>query len=128
MKHHYLDTSAFVKTIVEEPESGQLGRWLAERPHRISCALLRTEAIRALRPHGPEAVAAARTRLRQLRLVRIDDRLLDAAADIPGEIRSLDAIHIAAALALGTDLGALVTYDRRMATVASELGIRVESP
>ena len=128
MKLAYLDTSAFVKTIVAEPESDQLARWLADRPLRVSCALLRTEAIRALRPHGADAVTAARRQLRAVRLVRLDDRLLDAAGDVPGEIRALDAIHLAAALSLGSDLDVLVTYDRRMEAVASELGITVVSP
>lgn len=124
----YLDTSAFVKTIVAEPESDELRRWLVERPDRVSCALLRTEAIRAVRPQGPESVAAVRERLRSVLLIPVDSRLLDAAADLPGEIRSLDAIHVAAALALGPDLRELVTYDRRMSDAASAIGITVVSP
>ena len=124
----YLDTSAFVKTIVEEPESERLAGWLEGWPDRASCALVRTEAVRALREHGAEAIAAARVGFRTLQLVQLDERLLDAAADVPADARSLDAIHIAAALALGSDLGALVTYDRRMGSVASKLGIPVVSP
>lgn len=124
----YLDTSAFVKTIVEEPESERLTGWLEQWPDRASCALLRTEAVRALRPHGPEAVAAARAGFRSLQVVQLDERLLDAAGDLRVESRSLDAIHVAAALALGPDLGALVTYDHRMGAVARSLGITVVSP
>lgn len=124
----YLDTSAFVKTIVAELGSAELKQWLVSRPQRVSCALLRTEAIRAVRAHGQEAVSEARSGLRDVRLVRVDDRVLDAAADIPGEIRSLDAIHVAAALMLGPDLEALVTYDRRMNEVASTLGLPVVAP
>lgn len=128
MTFAYLDTSAFVKTVVEEPESERLAAWLERRPDRASCALLRTEAIRLVRPHGPAAVAAARTAFRTFRLVQLDDRLLDAAADLAIEARSLDAIHVAAALALGRDLAALVTYDHRMERAARELGITVVSP
>ena len=128
MTFAYLDTSAFVKTIVEEPESERLADWLEHWPDRASCALLRTEAVRALREHGSEAIASARAGFRTLQLVQLDERLLDAAADVPADARSLDAIHIAAALALGPDLGALVTYDRRMEAVASRLGITVASP
>lgn len=128
MTFAYLDTSAFVKTIVEEPESEPLEAWLAHRPDRASCVLLRTEAIRAVRPHGLAAVARARAAFRTLRLVALDDRLLDAAGDLAIEARSLDAIHVAAALALGPDLAVLVTYDQRLGRAARELGITVVSP
>ncbi|MBA2333074.1 MAG: type II toxin-antitoxin system VapC family toxin [Actinobacteria bacterium] len=124
----YLDTSAFVKTIVQEPESARLLSWLEQWPERASCALLRTEAVRALRSHGQGLVEAARARFPTLQLTRIDDRLLDEAAQLPIELRSLNAIHVAAALSLGSDLGALVTYDLRMASVARELGLPVASP
>ena len=124
----YLDTSAFVKTIVDEPESARLELWLQQWPERASCALIRTEAIRAVSRFGPDAVATARAALRTFRLVRLSDRLLDAAGELAGEIRALDAIHVAAAQALGSDLGALVTYDRRMESAARELGLPVVAP
>ena len=62
-------------------------------------------------------------------LVRIDDALLDAAALLPVEdLRSLDAIHLAAAQRLGSDLSVFVSYDERMLSAARALGIRVTSP
>ena len=128
MKLAYLDTSAYVKTILEEPESDRLARWLVDWPQRASCDLLRTEAIRAVRRHGTEYVAAGRAGFRDLRLIELDDRLLDAAGELPVDVRSLDAIHLAAALALGADLGRLVTYDERMTTAARELGLEVVAP
>lgn len=73
-------------------------------------------------------MAAARTVVGDLFLVTLDDRLLDAAAELPVEVRSLDAIHLAAALSIGSDLGVLVTYDERMARAADELGIEVAAP
>lgn len=124
----YLDSSAFVKTIVDEPESARLEVWLDGWPQRASCALLRAEAVRALQPYGPGAIASARAGFRTLQLIRLDDRLLDEAGDLSGGLRSLDAIHVAAARGLGTDLGALVTYDHRMASAARELGLPVVSP
>ncbi len=128
MTFAYLNTSAFVKTIVREPESIRLLQWLEAWPNRASSALLRTEAIRAVRPSGQESVAVARAALRTFRLIRLDDRLLDSAGDLEGALRSLDAIHVAAALALGADLGALVTYDVRMASAARELGLPLVTP
>jgi len=124
----YLDTSAFVKTIVREAESARLFEWLQQWPNRASCALLRTEAIRAVLPSGPDAVAAARSAFRTVRLVRLSDRLLDDAGELEGELRSLDTIHVSAARALGPDLGVLITYDLRMASIALGLGLPVASP
>ena len=62
-------------------------------------------------------------------LLRLDDALLDEAAAIDhGVLRSLDAIHVAAALALGEELECLVTYDERMRGVAESLAIAVQAP
>lgn len=124
----YLDTSAYVKTIVAEPESKQLRACLQQWPERASCSLLRTEAVRALRRHGTGVTALARAGFSTLELVRLDDELLDAAADLGLELRSLDAIHVAAALSLGADLGALVTYDERMISAAQQLHLPVATP
>jgi uncharacterized protein len=124
----YLDSSAFVKTLVDEPESARLETWLEEWPERASCALLRTEAVRAVRVHGIEAVARARRALGALLLVQLDDELLDAAAELAPNIRSLDAIHLAAARSLGPDLGVIATYDDRMTSAARELGLDTATP
>lgn len=62
-------------------------------------------------------------------LVRVDDRVLNAAAAlVPIELRSLDAIHVATAERLGGDLGVIVTYDERMADAARQRGLRTASP
>lgn len=124
----YLDSSAFVKTIIREPESERLLAWLVDWPERVSCALLRTEAVRALRAAGESAIDRARAILATIPLVRLDDRLLDAAAELRPRLRSLDAIHIAAAQSLGVELGMVVTYDVRMKHAAEELGLPVAAP
>lgn len=125
----YLDSSALVKLINQEPESEALVRFLNTRPDQVSSALARVEVVRAARSRDPEAVAKARVLLEALRLIRLDDEILDAAGDIdvPG-LRSLDAIHVASAVMLGGTLTALVTYDRRMAAAARLLGLAVVAP
>jgi predicted nucleic acid-binding protein len=117
-----------VKTIVEEPASARLEVWLGRRPDRISSALLRTEAIRAVRPHGLAAIERARQGIAAIDLITIEDRVLDAAAELAPDVRSLDAIHLASALELGSDLAAVVTYDERMVRAAGELGLEAVSP
>jgi predicted nucleic acid-binding protein len=120
----YLDSSALVKLVVREPESAALRRYLGRHATRVSCALARVEVIRAVRAHGSPAVTRARELLKRLHLLRLDDALLAAAADLdPLVIRSLDAIHLAAARMLASDLAALVTYDVRMAQAAVGIGL-----
>jgi len=125
----YLDSSAIVKLAVREPESLALRRYLRRRQPLVSSALARTEVVRALLPAGDEAVARGRAVLQRIDLVRVNDRILNAAGVLrPLELRSLDAIHLATAQELGEELGALVTYDDRMATAARQLGHRIVQP
>jgi predicted nucleic acid-binding protein len=125
----YLDSSALVKLVVREPESAALLAHLDVPAERASCALARVEVVRAVRPHGARAVARARQLLDRVALVSLDDALLDDAAELGGEqVRSLDAIHLAAARALGAELSELVTYDVRMADAAGGLGIPTSAP
>jgi predicted nucleic acid-binding protein len=125
----YLDSSAIVKLVVAEAESRALADYLRDHPSRVSCALARVEVIRAVRPHGTAAVGRAGQLLARISLLRLDDVLLDAAADLEGTtLRSLDAIHLAAARAFGDELAEVVTYDRRMADAAHGFGLAVSAP
>lgn len=126
----YLDTSAFVKLVVAEPESSALRRAIVRWPQRASSTLLRTETIRALRRSGnTRQLPAARRLLRGVRMVRVDEPLLDRAADLePGELRTLDAIHLASALEIGQDLGVMIAYGIRLKAAAQAYGLAVESP
>ncbi len=125
----YLDSSALVKLVVREPESAALRRFLRGHPRRISSALARTEVPRAVRHLGAPALRRARQLLRRVHLIRLDDALLDAAGLLDARIlRSLDAIHLAAAQRLAGSLHALVTYDQRMVDAAELLGLTVQAP
>jgi predicted nucleic acid-binding protein len=126
----YLDTSAFIKVVVNEAESDVLRAFLADSPaRRVSSALLRTEALRAVRHLGSDTLSVVREGLRRVELVGIDDRILDAAGILePRVLRTLDAIHIATAMALGDDLEAVVTYDARLTEAAQLLGLRTATP
>ena len=124
----YLDSSALVKLVVVEPESAALESWLGARTDLSSCALSRTEVRRAVRPSGPDAVARATRLLATTALVQLDDALFDRAGDLEPPLRSLDAIHLAAALELGDELETVVTYDARMTKAARALGLPVVAP
>lgn len=125
----YLDSSALVKLVVHERESEPLKTYLTAHPTRVSCTLARVEVVRAVSAQGEAAVARARQVLRELILIRLDDELLDHATGLrPGELRTLDAIHLSAAASLGPDLLDIVTYDTRMIQAAQRLGLSVASP
>jgi predicted nucleic acid-binding protein len=124
----YLDASALVKLVVAELETPALRGFVGEREFVASSALSRVEVVRAVQAHGPTAVRTARAILDEIDLAELDAELLDTAAELEGPIRSLDAIHVAAALELGDELEALVTYDARMATTARQLGLPVLTP
>jgi len=125
----YLDTSAYVKLIVDEPESVVLHRELSRWSTWTSSALLGVEAVRACRRLGEEVADSAEASLSDIALVPIDDEVLASARRLdPSELRSLDAIHLATALSIGTDLGALFSYDDRLTAAARAAGLRVLTP
>lgn len=125
----YVDSSALVKLAVQEPESSALRRYLARRRLVISSALARTEVARALLPSGGDAMRRGQAVLASVELLRINDRVLGVAGAMPPpDLRSLDAIHLASAELLGSDLGGFVTYDARLASAATARGLRVVQP
>ncbi len=127
---YYLDTSAAVKLVVAEAGSQALRRWLAKATEPIvSSDLLRTELLRATRRAAPDEVGQARAVLDSLVLLTISTPLFERAATLePDLLRSLDALHLAAALDLGDDLDGIITYDDRLAAAAAALGIAVVAP
>jgi predicted nucleic acid-binding protein len=125
----YLDSSALVKLVVVEAQTSALVGHLRGRGGLVSSALASVEVIRAVRKVAAARVPTARQALRELDLMPLDEASLRAAADLEGEsVRSLDAIHVAAALSLSDDLSELITYDHRMASAATGLGLPVISP
>lgn len=111
----YLDSSALVKLVVPEPESAALRAELAQWNRRVSSALVRTELIRASTRVGAAARRLAERVLSTLDMIAVDDAILDAAGHLrPPELRTLDAVHLASAQALGSALGGVVAYDARL--------------
>jgi predicted nucleic acid-binding protein len=127
----YLDSSAIVKFVVIERESGAMAAWRAELDPEdvlMTCELAVAEVVRAVRRvDGDLDVALAH--LDSLEQVVMDRDLMLAAGNLdPAGIRTLDAIHLAAAVAAGEELGGVITYDARMAATARELGLLALAP
>jgi hypothetical protein len=125
----YLDASAVVKTVVAEPESARLRRFLRGYEIHASSALSRAEALRAVRGAEPAAVPRVREAMNRLVLLEVSDSVLEAAGLLePVTLRTLDAIHLASALTLAGELAAVITYDRRMAEAAAAVGLPLAAP
>lgn len=123
----YLDTSAFLKLIVDEEHSPDLRRALSGLTP-WSSLLLDVEAHRAGRRLGLDARDVAEA-LHAVSLIWPSESTFATARTIaPDTLRTLDALHLAAALELGADLEAVVAYDRRLAQGCDEAGIDVVAP
>ena len=126
----YIESSAAAKLLVSEAASVTLADYLDQLTgggsSLISCVLLETELRRL----------AVRDNLQQLEVTELLDRLdvIDLDREMYREagllpettLRSLDAIHVAAALRAGADV--MVTYDVRQTAAAESSGLRVVAP
>ncbi len=127
----YLDASAIVKLVKAEPESEALVLSLAQWPDRVTVALAGVEVHRALWRMGASRAEHARADavLDGLVMVRVDDAILARGASFKDpSLRTLDAIHLAAALTLGDDPDAFITYDARLARAATRKRLPVVHP
>lgn len=126
----YLDTSAFVKLVIPEPETPALIAALTTKTRLVASEILEVEALRAVRrANGEDGVTAVRSQLAGVRLLPLTDEIRKRAGELePATLRSLDAIHIATALDLGEHLAGIYSYDARMSTAARDTGLDVFAP
>lgn len=127
-----------MKLILPEPESEALEAELLQWNEQVTSAISITEVVRSCASSMSRLGAAADAErvvqlawdyLAMLPMLDTDIPLLrDAAGVSPIHVRSLDAVHLSSALSLGQDLGALFTYDRRLADAALSHGLPVRSP
>lgn len=125
----FLDSSAVTKLIVAEPESAALVQRLAGRI-LVGSALLVTEVTRAVhRALGRSYDDVLAQVLGLIDLVVLDRTVLAAAAELePASLRTLDAVHLASALALGHRVESFIGYDERLLDAARAAGLAVERP
>ncbi|WP_107771046.1 type II toxin-antitoxin system VapC family toxin [Nocardioides sediminis] len=128
MSRCYLDTSAAVKLLVQEAESDALAAELSSaEPELVACLLLETELRRLVAREAFLTQRAVTDLLRGVDLHELPPPLFAEAGLLPGDrLRSLDALHLAAAIRL--EVAAVVTYDQRMADAATSLGLEVLAP
>lgn len=127
----YLDSSALLKLLFQEDESDALQDWLADRSEApvVSSELAEVEVLRAARRLQESVLADARSLLGHVDLVPLSGSVVDLASDMEDvSLRSLDALHLASALMLGTELQAFVTYDGRLLDAAETAGLPIQQP
>lgn len=132
----YLDASVVLRFVLEQP--GRL-RGLDRFDSLVTCSLTQTECLRSvdnarLRAGMPQEEFVARRRavhvkLRGIERIVVDRRVLGRAEDVlPAIVGTLDAIHLAAALAWRDRRDAdlvLATHDRQLGHVAGMFGLEV---
>jgi predicted nucleic acid-binding protein len=125
----YLDSSALVKLVIDEPETDALTQALRSWPRRASSRLCVVEVLRAVRSRRPDAEPCAHRVLGRTALLRVNDAVIRAAvAATPLSLASLDAVHVASASRIKGQLGAFVSYDERQLDAARERGLPTASP
>lgn len=131
----YLDACALLKFIKPEAESAALRQWretLPEDTELITSELARLEITRALLRAGVDHQQVpyfAGQAVRGVYLVDLTTTVLSRAmAYQTSRLGSLDAVHLASAEPFRTELSALVTYDKELASAAQELGFPVTAP
>jgi uncharacterized protein len=126
----YVDTSALVKLVVAESETVALEHHLAHRAGLLCSALGATELIRACRRSlTKKQLAHVGDVLEAIVLIDVTPAILEAAAGLtPKELRTLDAIHLATALAVNDSSMDMITYDLTLARSAKAHGFVVHSP
>jgi predicted nucleic acid-binding protein len=127
----YLDSSAIVKLVAPEPETSALVESLRANPEVVSSALSRVEVLRAVRRIGASDDREGRANdvIDRIALIPIEDAILIRAARLePTSLRTLDAIHLATALSLASDIAALGTYEAKLAAAAASDGLDVLAP
>lgn len=127
----YLDSSALLKLVHQERESDLLEQWLSQdlTMPMVSSQLARIEVIRATRRLNADALPEAVALLDSLDLIPISTDIVERASLIgDSTLRSLDAIHLASALAIQHELTSFVAYDARLAQAATAAGLVTDQP
>ncbi len=131
----YLDASAVVKLVRDEPESVALRAYL-DGAELVASELVLTEVPRAIRRASAfdprlrldTLIARADAVVGAMGLIPIERHLLLAAGALAEPaLRALDAIHVAAAVWV-SPIDAFLTYDERQAAVARLAGLRTMAP
>lgn len=124
----YLDSSALVKRYLKEEGSDAVVAAMDAEEAWCSCRICFLETARAVgRAEGAQALREMELDWREFDVVEVDRDLTERAVEmaIASGLRSLDALHLAAALSLGREEApTFATWDARLHRAANERGLR----
>jgi predicted nucleic acid-binding protein len=125
----YLDSSALVTLLSRRSYSRELRERLVSTTGMpmATSTLGFIETVRTMDRIG-DYPTLMQDLVRGFTEILVTEEVRDAAALLPVGVRTLDAVHIASAQIIGDSLEVLVTYDRRMLTVARSVGLAAEAP
>lgn len=118
----YLDTSAAVKALVLEDGSDSVRARFAAGQVFVSSRLLAVE-LHAVVDRRTLLRSMAEQVLARVHLVALDDATAGRAIDLHSGLRTLDALHLAAALDLGDAITGILSFDQDMIRVAAAHGL-----
>ena len=127
----YVDSSALMKRYLSEQDSEVAERFIAGDQLRATCHITEVEIRRNLARllKGEDLIGARRqfqSDLNYFAIINIDSVTCARAASIAEQTqcRSLDALHVAAALLVGKST-TFLTFDIRQAQAARSVGLEV---
>jgi uncharacterized protein len=109
----YVDASALVKLFKAERETEAFRTALADWPVQVASELIRVEAICTARRLGDQdALQRAKAALERINLIPVTPEIIELATNAYAPpLRAMDAIHLATAITMREDLGAMFVYD-----------------
>jgi predicted nucleic acid-binding protein len=124
----YIDSSAILKLIKPEKESAALIKKLPSA--LIASRISRVEVTRTIIRYEPDLLDSTYDVLADIQMVPVEDSIITIAENLPQfiNLRSLDSLHIASALAIKNVLKGIITYDKEMVIAANALGFKTLSP
>ncbi|MFL5818643.1 MAG: PIN domain-containing protein [Conexibacter sp.] len=124
----YLDASALVKRYVDEDGSELVRAAMVDASDWFICRIGFVETIRAVGlSAGSRVAAAVRREWSAFGVIEVDAALAEHAAELTlaHQLRSLDALHLAAALLLPKEIVTVATWDMRLHRAARDSQLRV---
>lgn len=128
----YIDTSALIRLLVadDSPESAGLSARITDYLDHVdgddtllSSTLLRTEILCQANRQPEIDLAGADELLTTIDIIPVEREDFANAPLVPGRLRALDALHLAVAIRLRTDV--MVSFDSELLRAARLAGMRV---
>lgn len=130
MSAAYIDASALVKLFKPERETNAFRAALGDWPVQVASELIRVEAVcTARRLGGEDILQRAEAALELINLIPISPEIIELATGAHAPpLRAMDAIHLATALTMRDDLGAVFVYDNDLHAATLSLRLNALAP